>query len=674
MKWLLRGAVFVVFLLGLIVIVTLYVVEPRYAYMPPENNIIAAPGQYASLANEDRGVDYGYDLWGQFITREESQQLLQTEEGQALLAPENGAVRVDDQLVRLGREMFYKETFGNEVFLTDILGLLDGPLTLQNIMRAIMELKGEGTDNLQVELAETVKIGDKIYRKGTKIDTGLDVPKGSYTPLGMPITLSEGRVRVGISCAACHATVDRETGMVVEGAPNSNLNAGLLLALASNSAAYLTNTEIEALQNYIRDEGRTVETSAGKKVPLPDPYELEKAVDEVLASWPPGNFDSTMDLTANPAQIPDSFTWGDHPYGWSGFAFAGPFNGLSSLNNNVHAQNSDLLAQYEQSESLFGIDKEVYIGTILQNAANPKFRYRPESGQKPSEFFKEIDPTPGFVGINENIKPPTFPNVSFFTPNGTIVSSPGYHVGEQINALSAYQNGLRAPEPKIKLDRDTVQKGREVFRRAGCISCHAGPAYTNNRVISAGEIQTEPTRAKAFKGTQKIMKNPVIYPPNTPVPVPENASVLEVPIDHVDPEQIKLAYAYGTDGGYKVKGLVGLYWSAPYLHDGGVAVGPDPDQQVGLTGTLLKGIKPDPENSLRALVNRSLRAKVIEANRRSPQLQQARVTGSGHHYWVDEEAGFTPEEQEALIQYLISLNEPEAQLSATENARPLEEE
>jgi hypothetical protein len=67
-----------------------------------------------------------------------------------------------------------------------------------------------------------------------------------------------------------------------------------------------------------------------------------------------------------------------HPYGWSGHAMADPFKGISTFNNNVHAQNSDSLSQSEVSRELFGIDKEVYIGTVLQNAANPKFRYTPK--------------------------------------------------------------------------------------------------------------------------------------------------------------------------------------------------------------------------------------------------------------------------------------------------------
>jgi hypothetical protein len=30
------------------------------------------------------------------------------------------------------------------------------------------------------------------------------------------------------------------------------------------------------------------------------------------------------------------------------------------------------------------------------------------------------------------------------------------------------------------------------------------------------------------------------------------------------------------------------------------------------------------------------------------------VTGEGHRYWVDEQAGFTPAKQRALVLYLLS--------------------
>ena len=64
---------------------------------------------------------------------------------------------------------------------------------------------------------------------------------------------------------------------------------------------------------------------------------------------------------------------------------------------------------------------------------------------------------------------------------------------------------------------------------------------------------------------------------------------------------------------------------------------------------------PDPVNSLRALIDRNLRQRVIEATENSEPLQMTNVTGTGHEHWVDEEAGYTTPEQNALIHYLLSL-------------------
>ena len=112
----------------------------------------------------------------------------------------------------------------------------------------------------------------------------------------------------------------------------------------------------------------------------------------------------------------------------------------------------------------------------------------------------------------------------------------------------------------------------------------------------------------------------------------------------------------GTGGGYKVRNLVGLAWSAPYLHDSGVAVGADANAQLGVPGTLDAGIPPDPANSLRALVDRNLRAKVVSANKASPRASTARVTCEGHAYWADAEAGVSGEEQADLVADLLSVN------------------
>lgn len=84
-------------------------------------------------------------------------------------------------------------------------------------------------------------------------------------------------------------------------------------------------------------------------------------------------------------------------------------------------------------------------------------------------------------------------------------------------------------------------------------------------------------------------------------------------------------------------------------------MGPQLDQ-VGIPGTLDQGIAPDPRNSLRAMVDRKLRHKVVEANRRSSALKDVHITGEGHEFWVDPLAGFTVEEQEALLDYLLGLD------------------
>lgn len=620
----------------------------EYAYIPPKSRLENTQALQALQRNAVRQ----YDVWGKMLTVPGKA----LQDADPRLTPHNGAVEITEDLLALGRRTLYKESFGNEVFLTDIVGIIDGPLKLKGILKAIADLKGQGTDNLQVELDKDITVGGKTFRKGDKIATGFDVAKGAHTPVGVTFRYVEGRTKLGVSCMACHATVNRDTGNIVEGAPNSDLNLGLLLALAPNSAAYFTHTDVSKLVDYVKDQNRTVINSKGKAEPLPDPDMLEKAVDDNLVKWVPGSFDTTVDMISDVTQIPDMFTKGDHPYSWSGFGLAGWFNGLSTFGNNVHAQNTDTLSQTEVSEVLLGIDKEVYAGTILQNASSPKFRYSPSSGLKPTQFFNKLDPNPGTPGVNEVIKTPNFPKVSPIAPNGLYISSPGFKAGEQVNAMSAYQNTIRPPEaPAKNADAKTIRLGAEVFKKAQCITCHAGDYFTNNRILPVDKVGTEPARAKAFHRTEKDFGEALFYSPDTPVPIPPDARVVKVPMGHIDPKQIELGFGHNqSGGGYKVKGLIGLRWSAPYLHDGGVAVGPELSQ-VGLSETLMKGIKPDPYNSLKAMVDRRLRQQVIDANRKDSRLRDTHITGQGHEFWVDDGTGFTKEQQDALVQYLLSV-------------------
>jgi hypothetical protein len=425
----------------------------------------------------------------------------------ASLNPEAVGAAVDDRDLARGRQQFYAEDFGNHLFFSDVMGVLRGPLQARALARSLLALRGAGTTNLQVELSEDVTIGGQTFARGTTIDTGLDVAAGSFLPLGVVVHVSRFDVRVGITCALCHSTVDPETKQVIHGAANSDLQLGLLLALAPNTAAYRAHTDV---------------------APGPDAAALEDAVDRTLLAWPPGSFDASLDGAANPTRIPDVFVHEEAPYGWTGSSRAGPLGGLALYIN----------------------------GPTSLHAVSAPY-----------------------------VAPPDW---------------------DDIVAMAAWLDALRPPE--VAVDNAAAARGRQVFSRAGCERCHAGPAFTTQNVLPHARVGTDPARA--------------------------NGQV-----------------------GYKVPGLVGLWWSAPYLHDGGVAVAPG-ESVVGVGNIRARGLPLDPRASLRALLDRELRARVIAANHADAPRWALHVRGVGHEFWVDPGAGFTPAEQRALIEYLLSLRVP----------------
>jgi hypothetical protein len=610
-----------------------------------------------------------YDLLGRTVSKAEADKLRETAEGRRQLAPENGAVEITRDLIALGRRAFYEETYGNEVFLTDVVGVVDGPITVWKLAKATLALGGEPTTNLLIPLDHDVTIGGRTFKRGTWLNTGLDVPAGGRIPLGMRVFLQQGRLRIGMTCAACHATVDPDTGAIIEGAPNADVNAGLLLAFATNSAAFFRQTDVNPTRF---PAGEHIYLKAdGQEARLPDPIAVEDAVDAALLAWPPGNFDSTGDLQNNPTQIPTSYTFGGWPYGWSGFAPVGWFHGLTTLNANVHGTNSDMTTGADSSEDLLGIDKETYLGVILQRSANEDFRL--SEGERPSLFFKRVDPTPGVPGMNSAIAMPGYPKGSIFILDGLMPNTPGLPVATQLNGLSAWQNTL-SPPPSPSEDKEAIRRGAKVFSKAGCSNCHSGPHFTNNRILPQPEVGTQPSRAKALAAFWRTFVPPKTYPADTPVPLPPNPKMLPVPTDITPEDDQRLAYAQDNPaGGYKVPKLIGLKVSAPYLHDGGAAAGPEAfrreggrtvvskTDQLGMS-ILFRGMVPDAGNSLRVLLDRGLRAAVVAANRADPRLRKANVDGSGHAVWVDEEAGYSQQDQDDLIAFLLSLDDEPAVL------------
>ncbi len=273
------------------------------------------------------------------------------------------------------------------------MGMLDGGITPFEVVRAVAALKGAATNNLEVPLARDVTIGNRTYRKGEMVPTGLDVPKGGAFIVGIKSFYDRGHLRMGITCALCHAAVDPASGKVIEGAPNADLNAGLLMALSRKRLRLLHARE--------RAGGGQARPGTRDQAALPDAESVESAMKVQVASWPPGSFDSSADRVTNPTSIPSSFSAYGEPYSWSGREMLGPFGGLSSLNNNVHAANSDTTQLAAASPWLFGLDPETYLGSSC--AARRRGRSattRPASAARPRLCAPPTRPPPR-PGIND---------------------------------------------------------------------------------------------------------------------------------------------------------------------------------------------------------------------------------------------------------------------------------
>lgn len=408
---------------------------------------------------------------------------------------------LDPATLRIGRSAFYSDDLGNQTFFTDTLGLLDGPLRLRSLTWSLLALRGRGTTNLRVTLTQDATIGGRTFKRGERIDTGLDVAEGSLLPLGVVLHMDRLRVRVGFTCALCHSAVDPETRQVIHGAANNDLRLGTLLALADNSSALAAHAD-----------GAEAD---------------EDTVDRLFLAWPPGMFDATDDGAANPTRIPDAFTRDEGPYGWNGSSRTGPFHGLATF-----IQTSD--------------------------------------GGHP---FASSDTSQSPVPL------------------------------ETALAIAGWLNTLNPPE--VAVDAEAAARGRAVFVRANCGRCHTGPSFAGDGPTALDQIDTDPSRA-------------------------------------------------GDRREYEIPGLVGLWWSAPYLHDGGVAVAHG-ELKVGVAETRGAGLPVDPRSSLRALLDRELRTRVVAANRADKPRWDLHVRGVGHEFWVDSAAGYSPAEQQALIEHLLSL-------------------
>ncbi|MHC5772667.1 hypothetical protein [Nostoc sp.] len=625
-----------------------------------------------------------YDYFGKLLSPQEASQLV-VNKG---FDPKNpisyqrvGAVKVTQELITQGENIFFNRKVGDTFGLQGVFGLGQGSAILaEEYARAIYNLQGQPTNNLHITLLKDIPLGSRTFLKGTVINTGLKVDKGGNIVGSAP--------NGDFTCAICHVTLSKE-GKSLPGVPNSEIAFPLFLALAPNSAAAFARAKFNPLDPQYQGNGKTIIDSKGNVVRLPDPEKFEKAFDDALLGLPFGNFESSPDGINNTTQIPSLFTFKNQPYGADGTSAVGPFAGLTSLTSAVHSSEINLLAAAQLSSKTLGIDPEVYIGTFLQNAATPSLRLPEGVTLKPSEWLRGvIAPNPTQAELEDQIPAPgtgSYPNlqVNLFTSNGLVFSpntgKPGDIASGSFlfadNAMSAFQNSLVPPANQTSenwqaLNNNSVKRGAKVFEKANCATCHIPPFFTDNKIHPIDEIRTNPARAESHLALNKLLVPPKLYTFNTPVPIPANAEVLDLPTLGISDTPTTLPKGILPKGGYKTTTLRGLYLSAPYLHDGGVAIRAGSlkinsngsftvvdKRGLGLTGTLNQGIAADAASSLRALVDRDLRTLVVKANKANPSLVFSNLDGTGHHFYVDQQAGFNSNQQADLINFLLALDD-----------------
>ncbi|KAM3096486.1 hypothetical protein ACKFKG_10790 [Phormidesmis sp. 146-35] len=651
------------------------------------SNLLVHPGAVNAtsplLSPAPTQVIGSYDYFGRSLTAQEAADLVR----QKGLDPNSstsyariGAVKITSQLISKGEQIFFDRKIGDTFGLQRVLGFGQGiTQVFPELTAAILKQGGQPTSNLKITLQKNITLGSQTFLKGTTVSTGLDIPRGGVLPIGL-------KVSGDVTCAICHVALSPK-GEQLKGVPNGDLGVPLLIALAPNSAAGFARLNFNPLDAKYQGNGKTILDSTGKLVKLPDPQIFERAFDDAVLAVPYGHFESSPDSIDNTTQIPAVFTFKSGPYTAGGEFAVGPFGGLSAINNGVHSSEINLLAAAQRSAETLGVDREVYLGTVLQNAADPKLRLPAGPPVKPSEWLRQVAPNLSQAELEDQVAAPgvgSYPNLklSLFTYNG-LVFSPNtlkFDIASgrflfAANAMSAWQNSLVPPpnqtlQNQQALQSGSVERGAQIFEQAQCVTCHRSPFFTDNLIHPIAEIKSNPARAESRLAQNALLVPPKIYSLNTPVPIPTNAEVIDVPTAGISDSPTTLPKGLLPDGGYKTPSLRGLYLTAPYLHDGGVAVrkgalqvGADGSFSIvdpsglGLSGTLSQAIPADPADSLRALLDRSLRTQVIAVNRLNPALQLSNLDGTGHEFYVDATTGFSPSQQNDLVNFLLALDD-----------------
>jgi hypothetical protein len=139
------------------------------------------------------------------------------------------------------------------------------------------------------------------------------------------------------------------------------------------------------------------------------------------------------------------------------------------------------------------------------------------------------------IGIEKNSK---LPDVTAWRhPFGYL---PKRYSDEQLFALTQYIYSLKAPDNPNKFPKALLKEGSLVFHKAGCVTCHTPPLYTNNTL----------TPVNGFEPPDAHFKKYNIF----------NVSV--------ETDSVTALYSRRATGYYKVPSLRGVWYRSAFFHNG----------------------------------------------------------------------------------------------------------
>lgn len=171
------------------------------------------------------------------------------------------------------------------------------------------------------------------------------------------------------------------------------------------------------------------------------------------------------------------------------------------------------------------------------------------------------------------------------------------YTDEQLYALTKYIYSLKPPANPNPTSGRNIDRGRMIFNKSGCVTCHTPPLYTNNKL----------TPASGFEPPKEHFKKYNIF----------NVSV--------ETDSVTTLYSRRGTGYYKIPSLRGVWFRTAFFHNGNLS-------------TLEEVLDPN-----------RLKPDFVPTGYKPPHLKSMAV--KGHPFGLE----LTSEEKQALIAFLKTL-------------------